>query len=55
MKPGRKPTKRGLKPLKGKGTIYKHHPMITSIHQRNAMTYFDVPVYHSILGIIDQN
>jgi transposase-like protein len=52
VKSGRKPRKRGLKPLRGRGTFYKDHPMITCIHQRNGMTCFDVPVLQSLLDII---
>jgi len=52
VKAGRKPRKRGLKPWKGRGTFYKDHPMITCIHQRNGLTYFDVPVLQSLLDII---
>lgn len=43
VKTGRKPRKRGLKPWRGRGTFDKDHPMITCVHQRNGMTYFDVP------------
>ena len=49
---GRKPRKRGLKPWRGRGTFYKDHPMITCIHQRNGLTYFDVPVQQSLLDIV---
>ncbi|MGE5634038.1 MAG: hypothetical protein ACM3VV_02290, partial [Deltaproteobacteria bacterium] len=49
---GRKPRKRGLKPWRGRGTFYKDHPMITCIHQRNGLTYFDVPVLQSLLDIV---
>lgn len=49
---GRKPRKRGLKPWRGRGTFYKDHPMITCIHQRNGMTYFDIPIQQSLLDII---
>ena len=49
---GRKPRKRGLKPWRGRGTFYKDHPMITCIHQRNGMTYFDVPLLQSLLDIV---
>ena len=51
---GRKPRKRGLKPLRGRGTFYKDHPMIMCIHQRrrNGMTYFDVPLLQSLLDIV---
>jgi hypothetical protein len=49
---GRKPRKRELKPWRGRGTFYKDHPMITCIHQRNGMTYFDVPVHQSLLDIV---
>jgi transposase-like protein len=52
---GRKPRKRGLKPWRGRGTFYKDHPMITCIHQRNGMTYFDVPVHQSLLDIVCKN
>ena len=52
VKSGRKPRKRGLKPWKGRGTFYKDHPMITCIHQRNGMTYFDVPIHQSLLDIV---
>ncbi len=49
----RKPRKRGLKPWRGRGAFYKDHPMITCIHQRNGMTYFDVPAVHqSLLDIV---
>ncbi|HET9805879.1 MAG TPA: hypothetical protein VFP49_03110 [Nitrososphaeraceae archaeon] len=44
VKSGRKPRKRGLKPWRGRGTFYKDHPMITCVHQREGLTYFDVPV-----------
>ena len=43
VKTGRKPRQRGLKPWRGRGTFDKDHPMITCIHQRDVMTYFDVP------------
>jgi transposase-like protein len=52
---GRKPRKRGLKPWRGRGTFYKDHPMITCIHQRKGLTYFDVPVRQSLLDIICNN
>lgn len=55
VKSGRKPRRRGLKPWRGRGTFYKDHPMITCIHQRNGPTYFDVPVYQSLLDIICKN
>jgi len=49
VKSGRKPRKRGLKPWKGRGTFYKDHPMITCVHQKNGLTYFDVPIRQSLL------
>ena len=52
LKSGRKPRKRGLKPWRGRGTFYKDHPMITCFHQRNGMTYFDVPVKSSLLDMV---
>jgi transposase-like protein len=55
VKSGRKPRKRGLKPWRGRGTFYKDHPMITCIHQRKGLTYFDVPVRQSLLDIICNN
>ncbi len=39
-------------PWKDRGSFYKDHPMITRSRQRNAMIYFDVPLYRSLLGII---
>ncbi|MDN5847927.1 MAG: transposase, partial [Candidatus Nitrosocosmicus sp.] len=53
----REPRKRGLKPWRGRGrgTFDKDHPMITCIHQRNGMTYFDVPVQKSLLDIVCKN
>jgi len=55
IKPGRKPRKRGLKPWRGRGTFDKDHPMITCIHQRNELTYFDVPVQQLLLDIVCKN
>jgi transposase-like protein len=55
MKAGRKPRKRGLKPWRGRGTFDKDHPMITCIHQRDGMTYFDVPVKKSLIDIVCKN
>jgi len=55
VKSGRKPRERGLKPWRGRGTFYKDHPMITCIHQRKGLTYFDVPVQQSLLDIICNN
>ena len=55
VKSGRKSRKRGLKPWRGRGTFYKDHPMITCIHQRKGLTYFDVPVQQSLLDIICNN
>jgi transposase-like protein len=51
VKAKRKPRKRGVKPWRGRGTFHKDHPMImiTCIDQRNGLTYFDVPVYQSLL------
>ena len=54
-KTGRKPRKRGLKPWMGRGTFDKDHPMITCVHQRNGMTYFDIPVKKSLIDIICKN
>jgi len=48
----RQPRKRGLKPWRGRGTFDKDHPMITCFHQRNGLTYFDVPVKKSLLDIV---
>ena len=56
VKTGRKPRKRGLKPWRGRGTFDKDHPMITCIHQRDVMTYFDVPsVDKSLIDLICKN
>ena len=55
VKTGRKPRKRGLKPWRGRGTFDKDHPMITCIHQRDKMTYFDVPVDKSLIDLICKN
>jgi hypothetical protein len=55
VKSARQPRKRGLKPWRGRGTFYKDQPMITCIHQRNGMTYFDVPVQKSLLDIVCNN
>jgi hypothetical protein len=52
VKAGRRPRRRGLKPWRGRGTFEKDHPMITCIHQRNGLTYFDVPVKKSLLEIV---
>jgi transposase-like protein len=54
VKAKRQPRKRGLKPWKGRGTFDKDHPMITCIHQRDGMTYFDVPAVmkKSLLEIV---
>ena len=49
---GRKPQRRVLKSCRGRGTFYKDHPMIKCIHQRNGITYFDVPIRQSHLDII---
>jgi hypothetical protein len=51
LKSARKPSKRGLKPWRGRGTFDKDQPMITCIYQRgNKMTNFGVPVHiHQIL------
>jgi hypothetical protein len=49
---GRKPLKRGLKPWRGRGTFYEDHSLITCIHPRTEMTYFDVPFLHSLLDIV---
>lgn len=49
---GRLPRCRGLKPWKGRGTFDKDQPMVTCIHQRNGMTYFDVTIYQSLLDNI---
>lgn len=48
----RQPRKRGLKPWRGRGTFDKDHPMITVIHQRNGLTYFDVPVKKSLIEMV---
>ena len=55
VKTGRKPRQRGLKPWRGRGTFDKDHPMITCIHQRDGMTYFDVPVDKSLIDLICKN
>jgi len=55
VKSARQPRKRGLKPWRGRGAFYKDHPMITCIHQRNGMTYFDVPVDKSLIDLICKN
>lgn len=55
LKSGRKPRKRGLKPWRGRGTFDKDHPMITCIHQRNGITYFDIPVQKSLVDIVCKN
>ena len=55
IKIGRKPRRRGLKPWKGRGTFEKDHPMITCIHQRNGMTYFDVPIKQSLVDVVCTN
>jgi transposase len=55
VKAGRKPRKRGLKPWRGRGTFDKDHPMITRFHQRNGLTYFDVPVKKSLVDIVCNN
>ena len=51
VKPGRNLGKE-CSPCKDRGSFYKDRPMIARIHQKNAMTYFDVPLYRSLLGII---
>jgi transposase-like protein len=48
----RKPRKRGLKPWRGRGTFDKDHPMITCIHQRDGLTYFNIPVKKSLLEMV---
>jgi hypothetical protein len=55
VKSGRKPRKRGLKPWRGRGTFDKDHPMITCFHQRNGLTYFDVPVKKSLIDLVCKN
>lgn len=55
VKTGRKPRKRGLKPWRGRGTFDKDQPMITCFHQRNGMTYFDVPVKKALIDIVCNN
>jgi transposase-like protein len=55
VKAGRKPRKRGLKPWRGRGTFDKDLPMITCFHQRDGLTYFDVPVKKSLLDIVCKN
>jgi transposase-like protein len=56
VKTGRTPRKRGLKPWRGRGTFDKDHPpMITCVHQRNGMTYFDVPVQKLLIDIVCKN
>ena len=55
VKTARKPRKGGLKPWRGRGMFDKDHPMITCIHQRNGMTYFDVPVDKSLIDLICKN
>jgi hypothetical protein len=52
---GRKPRKRGLKPWRVRGTFDKDHPMITCIHQRDGLTYFDVPVKKSLIDTVCNN
>jgi len=49
---GRLPRRRGLKPWRGRGTYEKEYPMITCIHQRGGMTYFDVRTKHSLISNI---
>ena len=55
VKARRKPRKRGLKPWRGRGTFDKDQPMITCFHQRNGLTYFDIPVDQSLLDIVCKN
>jgi transposase-like protein len=55
VKAKRQPRKRGLKPWRGRGTFDKDHPMITCVHQRNGMTYFDVPVKKSLIDTVCNN
>jgi transposase-like protein len=50
--PRRPPRRRGLKPWRGRGTYEKEYPMITCIHQRGRMTYFDVRTKHSLISNI---
>jgi transposase-like protein len=52
VKTGRKIRRRGLKPWRGRGTFDKDQPMITCFHQRNGLTYFDVPVKKSLLDTV---
>jgi len=49
---GRLPRSRGLKPWRERGTYEKEHPMITCIHQRGRMTYFNVSTKHSLISNI---
>ncbi len=51
----RKPCKLGLKPWRGRVTFYKDQPMITCIHERNAMTVFDVPVQQPLVDVVCGN
>jgi transposase-like protein len=56
VKTARKLRKRGLKPWRGRRTFDKDHPMITCVHQRNGMTYFDVPsADKSLIDLICKN
>ena len=52
VKTGRKIRRRWLKPWRGRGTFDKDQPMITCFHQRNGLTYFDVPVKKSLLDTV---
>ena len=52
VKLAKRQPRRGLKPWRGRGTFDKDHPMITCIHQRDGLTYFDVPVKKSLIDIV---
>jgi hypothetical protein len=59
VKIARKPRKRGLKPWRGRVGVHLTrtiHPMITCVHQRNGMTYFDLPAMKkSLIDIVCKN
>mgnify|MGYP005803192627 CR=1 FL=1 len=55
VKLAKRQPRRGLKPWRGRGTFDKDHPMITCIHQRDGLTYFDVPVKKSLIDIVCNN
>ena len=56
VRTARLPRKRGLELWRGTGTFDKDHPMITCVHQRNEVTYFDVPpADKSLVEIVCKN